>query len=79
MAFMADGNFTQNSTQLIDNLFLDRAQQHRTSTLITGSFNVAAAMIVIITILWKTNSSRQRRLEASFQYVSYFGPVFIVD
>ena len=70
MAFMADGNYTQNSTQLIDNLLLDKAQQHRTATIITGSFDVASAMIVIIAILWKAYSSRKRRLEASFRYVT---------
>lgn len=59
-------NFTQ---EVIDNVLLAKAMQHRVSTVITGSFNIVTAILVLASILWNAHSSKGSALDLRYAQV----------
>ena len=64
---VAPTNSTQN---LIDELVLENAQQHRTATIIVGSFNIVAAVLMMGSILWDTHITKHEYINFRSRYVS---------
>ena len=60
-----------NSTQsLINELVLENAQQHRTATIIVGSFNIVAAVLMMGSILWDTHTTKDDYTNFRSKYIS---------
>jgi hypothetical protein len=58
---------SSNSTQeVIDNVLLAKAMQHRISTVITGSFNIVTAILVIASIMWNAHSGKGGALDLRY-------------
>ena len=63
---VAPTNSTQN---LINELVLENAQQHRTTTIIVGSFNIVATILMMGSILWDTHITKDKHTNFRSRYV----------
>ena len=71
-----DSMQTANSTQtLIAQLTLENAQQHRISTVIIGSFDIAMAVIMMASILWDTYSTKKEDFNLKTRYAHVLNTV----
>ncbi|MCJ1401388.1 hypothetical protein MMC11_004601 [Xylographa trunciseda] len=58
---VAPTNSTQN---LINELVLENAQQHRTATIIVGTFNIVATILMMGSILWDTLTTKDQHINS---------------
>ncbi|MCJ1384465.1 hypothetical protein MMC17_007581 [Xylographa soralifera] len=66
---VAPTNSTQN---LINELVLENAQQHRTATIIVGSFNIVATILMMGSILWDTHLTKHEHINFRSRSVRSF-------
>ncbi|MCJ1396342.1 hypothetical protein MMC18_009231 [Xylographa bjoerkii] len=69
---VAPTNSTQN---LINELVLENAQQHRTATIIVGSFNIVATILMMGSILWDTHITKDNHTNFRGRSLRSFGSV----